>query len=174
MIPFITLLMLIVLMMINLNRDLRLVPSPLIGQPAPGFSLPTLNATGSGSGSVTSQDMHGQRWMMNVWASWCGACKQEHPILNALSRQPETYLVGLNYKDAELPAHNWLHSRGNPYRKIAFDAQGAVGLDWGVYGVPETFLIDQHGTVVYKLVGPVTQQIVDTIILPFFRGEDVS
>lgn len=139
------------------------IPSPLIDQPAPEFKLEQL----AGNGAVfNSLDMQGQVWMLNIWASWCTACLDEHPLFVALADRQLLPIVGLNYKDKADDAEGWLARFGNPYSVIAADTLGKVGIDWGVYGVPETFVIDKSGTIRYKHIGPVDQQTLDDVILP--------
>ncbi len=163
--PLAVFISLIVLFMNTLNRDTRYVPSPLIDKPAPDFSLPLL----SDPNTVRSpKDLLGHPWIMNIWASWCAACRIEHPLFNQLAAQTDIMLVGMNYKDENPAAEQWLAQMGNPYQQIIVDAKGSAGLDWGVYGVPETFLIDAEGIIRYKHVGPITADTVRDIILPFF------
>lgn len=148
---------LLVLLGFGLTMNPRLVPSPLIDKAVPAFALPTL---GPAETSFT-QDKFGEHpvSILNVWASWCVACRQEHPLLMRLSQEIETPIYGLNYKDNRANAHAWLTRFGNPYRITAFDQSGATGLDWGVYGVPETYIVDSRGIIRYKQIGPITEQV---------------
>ncbi len=139
------------------------LPSPFIGKPAPEFRLPQLQ---SPNVQFNSADMIGQVWLLNIWASWCAACRVEHPLFNELSTSNLLPIVGLNYKDKPDEALEWLEQLGNPYSIIATDTDGRVGIEWGVYGVPETFVIDRKGIVRYKHIGPVDRQSLDVNILP--------
>jgi len=129
----------------------REVPTPLIGKPAPVFDLPLLLQ----QGNITEQDLKGHVTLVNVWASWCFACRQEHEVVKFLARQG-VRVIGLNYKDQGPDAKQWLDQLGNPYQKIAVDLEGRTGIDWGVYGAPETFLVDQQGIIRHKVIGPLT------------------
>jgi cytochrome c biogenesis protein CcmG, thiol:disulfide interchange protein DsbE len=139
----------------GLRLDPREVPSPLINKPAPAFDLPVL-----GAAQRVNQDTYkGKVWLLNVWASWCVSCKDEHPLFVALSKRGELKnLVGLNYKDQTAPAMKWLSDLGNPYTLSIVDADGRVGIDYGVYGVPETFVMDKRGVIRYKHIGPVSEK----------------
>jgi cytochrome c biogenesis protein CcmG/thiol:disulfide interchange protein DsbE len=169
-IPLGLFLVLAVFLGIGLNRDPREVPSPLIGKPAPAFSLPTLGAGGQGDGPAFGpKDMKGRVWVLNVWASWCAACREEHPVLLELARGGVVPLVGLDYKDRPADAQGWLTKFGNPYTLAALDADGRVGIDYGVYGVPETYVIDKTGTIRFKQIGPVTAEVLNDKLLPLIR-----
>ncbi|KQV99420.1 DsbE family thiol:disulfide interchange protein [Rhizobacter sp. Root1221] len=150
---------------VGLKRDPSLVPSPLVGKPAPVFDLPQLDATAR----FAPKDLQGQVWIFNVWASWCVACREEHPVLVALSREKLVPLVGLNYKDQPADAKLWLERHGNPYTLSAVDADGRVGIDYGVYGVPETYVIDKAGVIRFKQIGPVTREVLDEKIRPLLK-----
>ena len=151
----------------GLTLDPREVPSPLIDKPAPAFRLPTLATAGTASGAeFNTADMRGQVWVLNVFASWCASCVVEHPVLTRLARERPVQLIGLNYKDTPDAAAAWLSRFGNPYSQLLDDRAGDVGLDWGVYGVPETFIIDQSGQVRYKHIGPVDDIALDDILYP--------
>lgn len=150
----------------GLGIDPRLVPSPLVGKPAPTFSLPALEDPGK---TVANGDLLGKVSLLNVWATWCGSCRAEHQVLMSLARKGEVNIIGLNYKDTRPEAQQWLKSLGNPYVVNAFDADGRVGIDWGVYGTPETFVIDRKGMVRYKHVGPLTAEVLADAILPLVR-----
>jgi cytochrome c biogenesis protein CcmG, thiol:disulfide interchange protein DsbE len=141
----------------GLFRDPREVPSPFIGKPAPTFTLPQL---ADANATFSPQQMRGKVWLLNIWASWCPPCKEEHPHLVALQKKKVVSIIGLNYKDKREAALDVLKTTGDPYEKVAFDAAGKVALDWGVYGAPETFLVDAQGFVRAKHVGPLTPEII--------------
>ncbi|MCY4050099.1 MAG: DsbE family thiol:disulfide interchange protein [Gammaproteobacteria bacterium] len=160
--PFIIFCALSVLLYIALGKNPEHIPSPLIGKSAPEFMLSDLE----NQFLLSKKDMQGQVWLLNVWASWCVACVEEHPLLNNLSDSSDVQIVGLNYKDEQDDAKKWLEMHGNPYSFIAVDKTGNVGIDYGVYGVPETFLIDKDGMIQYKHIGPLTQEIIFHQIIP--------
>jgi cytochrome c biogenesis protein CcmG, thiol:disulfide interchange protein DsbE len=151
---------------VGLMHDPRAVPSPFIGKPAPAFRLEQLH---DGKLAFTPEDMKGKVWLLNVWASWCVSCRVEHPLLVEMSRRNVVPIVGLNYKDKRDEGVQWLAKFGNPYALSAFDADGKVGIDYGVYGVPETFVIDKQGVIRYKQIGPITPEALDKAILPLIR-----
>jgi cytochrome c biogenesis protein CcmG/thiol:disulfide interchange protein DsbE len=151
---------------IGLTRDPREVPSPFIGKPAPAFRLEQLHDEKL---AFTPEEMRGKVWLLNVWASWCVACQQEHPLLVDMSKQKIVPIVGLNYKDKREDGVRWLNRYGNPYLLSAHDFQGQVGIDYGVYGVPETFLIDKQGVIRFKQIGPITPEALEEKILPLIR-----
>jgi cytochrome c biogenesis protein CcmG/thiol:disulfide interchange protein DsbE len=161
--PFVIFLVLSVFLYKGLGRDTREVPSPLVGKAAPAFVLPLLHEPAK---SFSPKDMSGKVWLLNVWASWCGACKDEHPILMELSRQNIVPIVGLDYKDMREDGELTLRKAGDPYTLAIADADGKVGFDYGVYGVPETYVIDKGGVIRYKLIGALTPQNLRTTILP--------
>lgn len=148
---------------IGLKLDPREVPSPLIGKPAPAFDLPQLAAPDQ---RLAAKDLRGQVWLLNVWASWCVACRQEHPLLVEVAKTGQLKLYGLNYKDKRDDALGWLDRYGNPYLQSVSDTDGLVGIDYGVYGVPETFVIDKQGIIRYKQIGPVTPEALRDKLLP--------
>ena len=148
---------------VGLFRDPREVPSPLIDKPAPSFSAPTLQDPAC---SIKREDLLGKVWVLNVWASWCVACREEHPLLVEWNKDNKVLLIGLDYKDQRADGLGWLKNFGNPYTDSLFDANGRIGLDYGVYGVPETFVIDKAGVIRRKFVGPVTAQTVRDEIVP--------
>ncbi|NRF71061.1 DsbE family thiol:disulfide interchange protein [Aquincola sp. S2] len=150
----------------GLTRDPHELPSPLIGRQAPLFELPQLQATAA---SFTPASMRGQVWLLNVWASWCGACRQEHPVLMALAKRGDVPLVGLDYKDAPADAQRLLAQHGDPYRLSAVDRDGRAGMDYGVYGVPETYLIDRDGIIRFKQVGPLTEAVLRDKLMPLVK-----
>ena len=155
----------------GLNRNPHELPSPLVGRPAPSFDLPRL-AADAGAGPPARfgpADMRGKVWMLNVWASWCVSCRQEHPVLLDLAKSAVVPLVGLDYKDAVGDARAWLAEHGDPYLLSAVDASGRVGIDYGVYGVPETYVIDKLGTIRFKQVGPISTELLQAKILPLIR-----
>jgi len=151
--PLIVFAVLVVFLAVGLTLNPRLVPSPLIGKPAPEFELPLLIQ----EGSFSDRDFIGHITLVNVWASWCFACRQEHETVKYLSRNG-VRIIGLNYKDDPDDAKQWLARLGNPYQVIAADRDGRIAIDWGVYGAPETFLIDQQGIIRHKVIGPLTDQ----------------
>jgi cytochrome c biogenesis protein CcmG/thiol:disulfide interchange protein DsbE len=155
-----------VLLGVGLTLKPREVPSPFIGQPAPAFALPSLKEPGQ---TVTPADFKGRPWVLNVWASWCAPCREEHPLMVAIARDHGVLLVGLNYKDDPRAADEWLRRLGDPYRAIAADRDGRAGIDWGVYGVPETFVIDAAGIVRHKHIGPLTQEAWTRDVQPLLR-----
>ncbi len=157
---------LVALLFVGLHLNPREVPSPLINKPAPTFSLPQLQDAGK---TLSRQDLLGKVYLFNVWASWCVSCRDEQPVLTQFSRSKQVEIYGLNYKDQRNDAQRWLQMFGNPYVASAFDADGRVGIDWGVYGVPETFVVDRTGVIRYKHIGPVTQNDLDTKIMPEVR-----
>ena len=161
--PLVIFLVLAGFLFVGLGLDPREVPSPLIGKPAPAFTLPQLHAPEK---TFSSQDMKGQVWMLNVWASWCGACKDEHPILMDLAQQNIVPIYGLDYKDKREDGRAILRNSGDPYTLAISDADGKVGFDYGVYGVPETYIIDKQGVIRDKLIGAVTPQNLRERILP--------
>jgi len=151
---------------VGLTRDPREVPSPLIDKPAPAFDLPQLAAADQ---RFTPESMKGRVWMLNVWASWCTACREEHPLLMELSKSNVIPLIGLNYKDQRPDALKTLARSGNPYQLSVHDLDGRVGINYGVYGVPETFLIDKNGVIRHKQIGPITAESWSQTILPLIE-----
>ncbi len=151
------------LLYLGLYNDPRKVPSPLIDKPAPAFQLPLVDKADA---SISGEVFMGKVSLFNVWASWCVACRAEHPFLMELARAKRLPIYGLNYKDTRSEAQRWLAQFGNPYSENAFDESGRVGIDWGVYGVPETFLVDHKGIIRYKQIGPLTREDWQSIILP--------
>jgi len=151
---------------VGLGLKPREVPSPFIGKPAPAFSLPQLHQPQQ---QLAPGDMQGQVWLLNVWASWCAPCREEHPLLVTAARERQVPIVGLNYKDDPRNAQEWLRKLGDPYVGIGVDASGRVGIDYGVYGVPETFVIDKAGVVRFKHIGPMTPQVWERDVLPLVK-----
>ncbi|MGE5115798.1 MAG: DsbE family thiol:disulfide interchange protein [Betaproteobacteria bacterium] len=169
-IPLALFMVLVVFLAVGLNRDPREVPSPLVGKAAPAFSLPRLQGDAAAANTVfASRDMLGKVWLLNVWASWCVSCREEHPVLLDFARSGVAPLVGLDYKDTHADAVRWLTERGDPYLLSAVDADGRVGIDYGVYGVPETYVIDKTGTIRFKQIGPVTTEVLQAKIVPLIR-----
>ncbi|MBL6750474.1 MAG: DsbE family thiol:disulfide interchange protein [Nevskia sp.] len=168
-IPIAVLAGLLVLFMVGLQRDPRLVPSPLVSKPAPAFDLPTLDGTPP---RMRTADLRGAPVLVNFFASWCAGCQDEHPYLMELARSGRVRLVGVDYKDAADDVHAWLGRHGNPYASVLADADGRTGIDWGVYGVPETFVLDAAGTIVYKQIGPMTQQAFEHNIMPLIGNRE--
>jgi cytochrome c biogenesis protein CcmG/thiol:disulfide interchange protein DsbE len=150
----------------GLSLNPREVPSPLIGKPAPAFTLPRLDDPQK---TMQREDFAGKPWVMNVWASWCAPCREEHPLVIDLARRIQAPVVGLNYKDRPGDARAWLERLGNPYAATLIDFDGKVGIDFGVYGVPETFVIDAQGVVRYKHVGPLTRKVLQDKIEPLLK-----
>jgi cytochrome c biogenesis protein CcmG/thiol:disulfide interchange protein DsbE len=148
---------------VGLQRDPSYVPSPLIGKAAPGFSLPSLQ---DAAYRVDSAELSGRAWVLNVWGTWCGGCRQEHDTLMAISRSSPVPLIGLNWKDDNAAAQEWLRALGNPYAAVAEDSEGRAAIDWGVYGAPETFLIGPDGTVLFKHIAPMTLEVWAQEFLP--------
>jgi len=161
--PLVAFLVLVAFLYVGLGLNPHEVPSPLIGKPAPAFTLPQLQDTAK---QFSAQDMKGKVWLLNVWSSWCVSCREEHPVLLELARQNIVPIYGLDYKDKREDGLGWLERGGNPYVLSASDTEGRVGIDYGVYGVPETYVIDKQGVIQYKEIGPVTPQNLQNKILP--------
>jgi cytochrome c biogenesis protein CcmG/thiol:disulfide interchange protein DsbE len=164
--PLMAFLVMVIFLGIGLKLDPHDVPSPLINKPAPVFTLPQLHEPQK---TFSPADMKGKVWLLNVWASWCVSCRQEHVYLTEFARNRSINLMGLNYKDEPAAAMQWLERLGNPYKISISDIDGMAGLDWGVYGVPETFIIDKKGIVRHKQTGPVDPTILQTIIMPLIE-----
>jgi cytochrome c biogenesis protein CcmG/thiol:disulfide interchange protein DsbE len=152
---------------VGLNRDPGEIPSPFIGKPAPAFAIESLGEPGK---QVGSSDFAGKPWILNVWATWCGGCRQEHETLLAIARQNRVPILGLNWRDDRALAMRWLAELGNPYVDVAYDPEGHVAIDWGVYGAPETFLMDAQGRVVKKHIGAMTLAVWDRDFVPLLPG----
>jgi cytochrome c biogenesis protein CcmG, thiol:disulfide interchange protein DsbE len=165
-IPLAMFLVLVVFLAIGLQRDPREVPSPLVSKPAPSFSIAQVTEEQK---TFSPADMKGQVWMLNVWASWCVACKVEHPLLVELGKAKVVPVIGLDYKDTRPAALKFLSQNGDPYQLSAFDVDGRVGIDYGVYGVPETFIIDKNGVIRHKQIGPITPEALEKTILPLIQ-----
>lgn len=151
----------------NSGKDTSAIPSPLIGKPAPSFLLPVLDEP---ERMVGNADLLGEPYLLNVWGSWCPACRDEHPVINALAESGRIKVVGYNYKDEPEDARRWLQQFGNSYHLIIVDQPGLAALDWGIYGAPETFLVDAAGIVRWKYIGPITHDTVRTQILPLLES----
>lgn len=151
---------------VGLRLNPKEIPSPLIDKPAPAFALSILGAPEK---QLSHQDLKGKVWLLNVWASWCVSCRQEHPLLLELAKLKRVTIVGLNYKDEAQAASQWLQQLGNPYDVSVMDLDGRVGIDYGVYGVPETFVIDKRGIVRYKHTGPVEPGDIERVFLPLIQ-----
>jgi cytochrome c biogenesis protein CcmG, thiol:disulfide interchange protein DsbE len=165
-IPLAIFLVLLAFLGIGLGLNPREVPSPLIGKPAPAFQLAQLQQPGQ---SFAQKDMLGKVWLLNVWASWCVSCREEHPVLLDLAKTNVVPVYGLNYKDSRDDALAWLKQFGDPYGLSISDSDGRVGIDYGVYGVPETFIIDKFGVICEKIIGPVTRDKLSAKILPLVQ-----
>ena len=150
----------------GLGLDPREVPSPLVGKPAPAFQA---SALARPEATIRRDDLLGKVWLLNVWASWCGACRDEHPVLVDYARRGGVPIYGLNYKDKREDGIGWLKQFGNPYTDSLFDPEGRIGIDFGVYGVPETFVIDRAGVIRYKHIGPITPAVLRDKIEPLLR-----
>jgi cytochrome c biogenesis protein CcmG, thiol:disulfide interchange protein DsbE len=168
-IPLAAFLALAVILAVGLKRDPREVPSPLIDKPAPKFSLTRLD---DANRVVRLEDLRGKPFILNVWASWCVACREEHPVLVEFAKKRAVPLYGLDYKDTRADAGAWLSRFGNPYDVSLFDADGRVGIDFGVYGVPETFVIDGNGVIRMKHIGPLTPEVLADEIEPLLKKLD--
>lgn len=162
-IPLVLFLVLAGFLAIGLTRDPHEIKSVLINKPAPAFRLPQLKAPGN---TISNEDLRGKVWLLNVWASWCVACREEHPWLIKYAQSGVVPIYGLNYKDRGEDAIGWLEELGDPYTVSAVDLDGRVGMDYGVYGAPETYIIDQNGMIRLKHVGPITPDVWSGKILP--------
>ena len=165
-IPLALFAVLVGLLATGLKLDPREVPSPLIGKPAPAFTLTRLDDAGR---TIRRDDLIGKVWMLNVWASWCAACRDEHPLLVEFAKAKRLPIYGLNYKDTRQDGQQWLARFGNPYDASLFDQDGRVGIDWGVYGVPETFIVDRTGVIRFKHIGALTPDILRTRVEPLLK-----
>lgn len=162
--PLLAFLVIAAWFMAGLARDPSRIPSALIDRPVPEFALPAVAA--AGTPGLASADIHGKVALVNVFASWCVPCRSEHPILMRLSEDPRIVVYGIDYKDLPADGAKFLSEFGNPYKAIGADSDGRVGIDLGVYGVPETFVIDRDGRIRHKQVGPITPQSLQDTILP--------
>jgi len=162
-IPLIAFVVLAIFLGIGLVLKPKEIPPENIGQPAPQFTLPVL---GDSTQMISTNDMLGKVWLLNVWASWCAACRSEHPLVNDLATKNIVEIIGLNYKDTEEAGGRWLQQLGNPYKASIMDIDGRVGIDYGVYGVPESFLIDKKGIIRKKQIGPFTYKDIQETLIP--------
>ncbi|HZD53491.1 MAG TPA: DsbE family thiol:disulfide interchange protein [Woeseiaceae bacterium] len=169
--PVVVFAVLVPFLIFGLSRNPSELPSPYIGKPAPTFSLPDLEDP---ERSVSSTDFAGHYTLVNVWATWCVECRAEHEFLLALSRRQSIPIYGLNWRDEREAARRWLRELGNPYEATAFDGDGRVGIDWGVYGAPETFLIGPDGRVLHKFVSPLTETVWQREFVPLIRGKEAD
>ena len=165
-VPLLLFIVLVAFLAIGLGRDPHTVPSPLINKPAPDFRLAQLHDP---TKTFTAQEMRGKVWLLNVWASWCVSCRDEHPLLVELAESKAVPIYGMNYKDRREDALAWLNDFGDPYLLSASDTDGRIGINYGVYGVPETYLIDREGVIRYKQIGPLTSEILEKTILPMVK-----
>ena len=165
-IPLAVFLVLVGFLAAGLKLDPRAVPSPLIGKPAPGFALPRLDDPNT---TIQRDAMLGKAWVLNVWASWCGPCRDEHPHIVAFAKTRQAPVIGLNYKDKRDDARAWLKQLGDPYELSLSDLDGRVGINFGVYGVPETFVIDKQGVIRFKHVGPITPEVLQSRVVPLLK-----
>ncbi len=163
--PFAAFVALVVLFAFGLNpkRDIHALPSPLIGKPAPAF---TLTDVVDPSRPVSNAAYRGQVYVLNVWGTWCFECRAEHEELLAISRTHVVPIIGLDYMDQREKAKEWLEELGNPYQAVAFDTDGRTAIEWGVYGAPETYLVDGQGRVIYKFISPITPEVWQREFLP--------
>ncbi|MFC3549684.1 DsbE family thiol:disulfide interchange protein [Lysobacter cavernae] len=149
--------------MLSRNPNREALPSPLIGKPAPAFQLPALHESGR---LVSSNELRGAPYLLNVWGSWCPACRDEHPVLTRFAETKRLRVIGFNWKDEHADALRWLEQFGNPYWLVLADYEGKVAIDWGIYGAPETFLVDADGIIRWKYVGPLTDAVIEKDLLP--------
>jgi cytochrome c biogenesis protein CcmG/thiol:disulfide interchange protein DsbE len=172
---FVALAGLFAIMLMKPHRDTSVVPSVLIGKPAPETALPAIPGLTAPDGSPVAgfdpAKFPDHPILVNVWASWCAPCREEHPLLLALSKQEGVIIAGLNYKDKPKNAIGFLEGLGNPYAIAGADTSGRAAIEWGVYGVPESYIVSGDGTILYKHVGPLTPEVISTEILPRLRGE---
>ncbi len=152
---------------VGLGRDKETLPSPLIGKPAPQFTLPAVEDP---SRMVSSQEFAGRPYVVNIWGTWCPGCRQEHDVLLQIAKRNQVPIIGIDWKDDLQAAQQWLSQLGNPYVATAFDPDGRVGIDWGAYGAPETFLVDANGIVVHKYAGPLTIAAWEAEFVPRLMG----
>ena len=165
-IPVLVFLAIAALLGVGLTLNPREVPSPLVGKPVPAFSLPAVKGR---TLALSNADLMGEVSLVNVFASWCVECREEHPILMDLAKEGVLPIHGLNYKDRPGDAQAWLDELGDPYTRTGADLSGRVAIDWGVYGVPETFLVDRKGRIAYKQIGPITPKALNDTLLPMIR-----
>jgi len=165
-IPLVLFIALVAFLLIGLHRDPHEVPSPLINKPAPDFQLPQLQQS---IATFSANEMRGKVWLLNFWGTWCVACREEHPLLVEYAKTGLVPIYGVDYKDERAAALRWLDEFGNPYVLTAFDVDGRVSIDYGVYGAPESYLIDRNGVIRFKQIGPITEEVWQKQILPLAR-----
>ena len=170
-VPLAIFFILVVFLFRGLSLDPKRVPSPLVGKPMPEFSLPRLQDPAA---TLSDSDLKGKVSVLNIWATWCVSCRAEHEVLLQLANTGMVDIYGLNYKDERAAAQQWLRQLGDPYVANAFDADGRTGIDWGVYGAPETFIMDKQGMVRHKHIGPLTVDDLNTTILPLIAELQAS
>lgn len=167
--PLAVLGIMIAIFMVGLQRDPTILPSPFLDKPAPGFELPLLTDP---SKTISNEDYAGKVALVNVWATWCVGCRQEHEFLLSLERENLVPIYGLNWRDQREDAVAWLNNLGDPYVASGYDGDGRAGIDWGVYGAPETFLISKDGRVLYKHLGPLNRVAWDRDFVPLIQAEN--
>jgi cytochrome c biogenesis protein CcmG/thiol:disulfide interchange protein DsbE len=167
-VPIIAVALLIPFLMIGLSKDPSELPSPFVGKAAPEFDLPSLRNPAQRVGNTSYE---GQTTLVNIWATWCVGCRQEHDFLLRLARRGEIPIYGINWRDNRVEALRWLEELGDPYVDSGFDSDGRVGIDWGAYGAPETFLISAEGVVLYKHLGPLNESLWQSIFVPLLETE---
>jgi cytochrome c biogenesis protein CcmG, thiol:disulfide interchange protein DsbE len=165
-IPLVLFLGLVVFLLVGLRRNPNEIPSPLINKAAPSFLLPQLHEPNK---TFSAESMRGKVWLLNFWGTWCVACREEHPLLVEFAKSGAVPIYGIDYKDDQAAARQWLNELGNPYALTAFDVDGRVSIDYGVYGAPETFLIDKNGVIRFKQIGPITEEVWNKEILPLAK-----
>ncbi len=164
--PLILFVVLVGFLLVGLRRDPHEVPSPLINKSAPDFHLPQLQKA---TATFSAKEMRGKVWLLNFWGTWCVACREEHPLLVQYAKTGVVPIYGVDYKDERAAALQWLGEFGNPYALTAFDVDGRVSIDYGVYGAPESYLIDRNGVIRFKQIGPITEDVWQNKILPLAR-----
>lgn len=168
--PLIAFVILVGIFVVGLTKDPSRIPSPLVDNPAPEFSLPSLQDPNEMVGSATYAN---EMALVNIWATWCPGCRQEHGFLLELAQEDIVPIFGLNWRDNRPDALQWLQVLGDPYVASAFDVDGSVGIDWGAYGAPETFLIDENGIVIHKHIAPLTREIWERDFMPLIREQEL-
>ncbi len=164
--PLLLFLVLVGFLLVGLRRDPHEVPSPLINKSAPDFQLPQLQRAAT---TFSAKEMRGKVWLLNFWGTWCVACREEHPLLVQYAKSAVVPIYGVDYKDERAAALQWLDEFGNPYTLTAFDVDGRVSIDYGVYGAPESYLIDRSGVIRFKQIGPITEDVWQNKILPLAK-----
>ncbi len=164
--PLILFVVLVLFLLVGLRRDPHEVPSPLINKSAPDFQLPQLKQA---TANFSAKEMRGKVWLLNFWGTWCVACREEHPLLVQYAKTGVVPIYGVDYKDERAAALQWLDEFGNPYTLTAFDVDGRVSIDYGVYGAPESYLIDRNGVIRFKQIGPITEDVWQNKILPLAK-----